>query len=149
MTTELRKYPRTPHLEGSRAQPGDEDLECVPFRRLAGRFLVVEEKVDGANAGVSFSPERALQLQSRGHFLTGGPREKHFTLLKTWARTHEGALWDLLGDRYILYGEWLYAKHTVFYDRLTHYFMEFDIFDTAAPYVPTWRETVPLWQNSE
>lgn len=28
-----------------------------------------------------------------------------------------------------MYGEWLYAKHTVFYDRLPHYFMEFDIFD--------------------
>lgn len=28
-----------------------------------------------------------------------------------------------------MYGEWLYAKHTVFYDKLPHYFMEFDIFD--------------------
>lgn len=28
-----------------------------------------------------------------------------------------------------MYGEWLYAKHTVFYDSLPHYFMEFDIFD--------------------
>ena len=28
-----------------------------------------------------------------------------------------------------MYGEWLYAKHTVYYDELTHYFMEFDLFD--------------------
>lgn len=28
-----------------------------------------------------------------------------------------------------MYGEWLYAKHTVYYDMLTHYFMEFDIYD--------------------
>jgi hypothetical protein len=27
----LAKYPRTPHLEGSRSQPGDEDLEALPF----------------------------------------------------------------------------------------------------------------------
>ena len=46
----LRKYPRTAHLEGSRCQPGDEDLESVPFASIAGRHLVVEEKVDGANA---------------------------------------------------------------------------------------------------
>src|SRR5205807_2014548 len=32
-----------------------------------------------------------------------------------------------LTDRYILYGEWLYAKHTVFYTDLPHYFLEFDI----------------------
>ena len=28
-----------------------------------------------------------------------------------------------------MYGEWMYAKHTVFYDRLPHFFLEFDIFD--------------------
>ena len=44
----MRKYPRTHHLEGSRRQPGDEDLDSVPFRALIGRHLVVEEKVDGA-----------------------------------------------------------------------------------------------------
>ena len=28
-----------------------------------------------------------------------------------------------------MYGEWVYAKHTVFYDQLPHYFLEFDILD--------------------
>lgn len=28
-----------------------------------------------------------------------------------------------------MYGEWMYAKHTVFYDALPHYFLEFDIYD--------------------
>ena len=28
-----------------------------------------------------------------------------------------------------MFGEWMYAKHTVFYDSLPDYFMEFDIFD--------------------
>ena len=28
-----------------------------------------------------------------------------------------------------MYGEWLYAKHTSFYDALPHYFLEFDLFD--------------------
>ena len=30
----------------------------------------------------------------------------------------------------MLYGEWVYAKHTVYYDRLPHYFLEFDVLDT-------------------
>ncbi|MEM7616231.1 MAG: RNA ligase family protein, partial [Pseudomonadota bacterium] len=35
----------------------------------------------------------------------------------------------VLGHRFVMYGEWMYAKHTVFYDRLPHYFMEFDVLD--------------------
>jgi hypothetical protein len=128
----LRKYPRTHHLEGSRLQPGDEDARAVPFRRVTGRHLVVEEKLDGANAGISFDADGRLLLQSRGHFLTGGEREKHFNLFKQWANAHAAALYSALGDRHVLYGEWLYAKHTIFYDELPHYFLEFDVLDTAT-----------------
>src|SRR5262249_44142568 len=128
----LHKYPRTHHLEGSRLQPGDEDSRSVPFAVLAGRYLVIEEKLDGANAGISFDAGGRLWLQSRGHFLTGGAREKHFDLFKRWAATHADALRAALGRRFVLYGEGLYAKHTVFYDRLPHYFLEFDVLDTAA-----------------
>ncbi len=127
----LLKYPRTHHLEGSRLQPGDEDLDSVPFARVAGRFLVVEEKYDGSNAGLRFDGDGRLWLQSRGHFLTGGEREKHFHLFKQWAHVHAAALHAALGDRYLLFGEWLYARHTIFYDRLPHYFLEFDVFDSA------------------
>lgn len=125
----ILKYPRTPHLEGSRLQPGDEDLSQIPFTEIKGKHIVVEEKVDGANSAVSFSPEGELLLQSRGHFLTGGYRERHFNLMKQWANVHRDAFYAVLGSRYIMYGEWLYAKHTVYYDALPHYFMEFDIFD--------------------
>jgi hypothetical protein len=128
----IQKYPHTRHLEGSRLQPGDEDADSVPFARLAGRFLVVEEKLDGSNAGLRFDGAGRLWLQSRGHFLTGGGREKHFHLFKQWAHVHAAAFWGALGSRYALYGEWLYAKHTVFYDQLPHYFLEFDVLDTHA-----------------
>jgi hypothetical protein len=128
----LHKYPRTHHLEGSRLQPGDEDSQSVPFAVLAGRHLVIEEKLDGANAGISFDAAGRLWLQSRGHFLTGGSREEHFDLFKRWASTHAYALRAALGQRFVLYGEWLYAKHTVFYDRLPHYFLEFDVLDTET-----------------
>jgi hypothetical protein len=126
---ELYKYPRTNHIEGSGIQKGDEDLSVIPLREFSGRYLVVEEKMDGANSAVSFSEEGKLLLQSRGHYLLGGEREKHFHLLKAWANRYAGELWEVLGDYYVMYGEWLYAKHTVFYTDLPHYFMEFDIFD--------------------
>ena len=129
MSMTIQKFPRTRHIAGSRVQPGDEDLLLVPLSDLAGQHLVIEEKIDGANVGISFDPNGELLLQSRGHYLTGGPRERQFSLLKTWASCHQAGLWQHLGSRYVMYGEWMYAKHTVFYDLLPHYFIEFDILD--------------------
>lgn len=126
---QIYKYPRTHHIEGSRLQPGDEDLDSIPFDVLKEQYVVAEEKVDGANAAISFAPDGQIRLQSRGHYLTGGVREKHFNLFKQWAHTHALAFWEVLGSRYILFGEWLYAKHTVFYDALPHYFLEYDVLD--------------------
>ena len=126
------KYPRTPHIEGSRLQPGDEDLSQRAFSEIAGRHVVIEEKIDGANTAVSFDPKGGLLLQSRGHYLTGGYRERHYDLFKQWATIQRDALWSALDCRYVMYGEWLYAKHSIYYDALPHYFMEFDILDREA-----------------
>lgn len=125
----MHKYPRTRHIRGSRFQNGDHDMEAVPWEELQGKHLVVEEKMDGANCGISFSEDGELLLQSRGHYLRGGPREKHFALLKQWASARQDEFFDVLGTRYVMYGEWLFAKHTYFYDALPHYFMEFDVLD--------------------
>jgi len=130
--SELRKYPRTRHILDSRLQPGDEDLEAADFDAIAGRHLVIEEKVDGANAAISFDATGRLRLQSRGHFLAGGPRERHFDRLKAWANAERDRLWPTLRDRFIVFGEWLYAKHTIYYDALPSYFLEFDVLDLAT-----------------
>ena len=124
----IYKYPRTRHIKGSNIQKGDEDLKCVDFESIKEAYFVLEEKVDGANVGIGFDNDRNMLLQSRGHFLTGGYQERQFDLLKVWANCHKNELYNILGKRYIMYGEWLYAKHTIFYDNLTNYFMEFDIF---------------------
>ncbi|MDT3716704.1 RNA ligase family protein [Pseudomonas soli] len=75
---ELLKYPRTAHLQGSRLQDGDSDAGQVAYGSLVGQWLVVEEKLDGANAGISFTNGGELRLQSRGHYLSGGGRERQF-----------------------------------------------------------------------
>lgn len=134
---ELQKYPSTRHLEGSQLQQGDDGADRrgkrrdprVAYAALAGRSIVVEEKLDGANAGVSFSEGGELLLQSRGHYLAGGGRERQFSIFKRWAAAHESALLACLGERYVMYGEWMGKKHSVFYNRLPHLFCEFDIYD--------------------
>lgn len=128
---ELQKYPRTSHLQGSRLQAGDEGYGQVPYSALAGRFIVVEEKLDGGNSGVSYSCGAEQLLQSRGHYLTGGGRERQFNLFKRWASAHEDSLLACLEDRYIAFGEWMHKKHSVFYDALPHYWNEFDVWDRS------------------
>lgn len=129
MEDRIIKYPRTPHIQGSRLQAGDEDLSQRRFSEIAGRHVVIEEKIDGANSAISFTDDGELRLQSRGHFLTGGSREKHYDLFKQWAVVQQEKLHSVLRNRYVMYGEWMYAKHSIFYDKLPHYFMEFDVLD--------------------
>ena len=88
------KYPRTPHIQGSRLQPGDEDLRQRPFSDIAGRNVVLEEKIYGANSAISFTNEGELRLQSRGHYLTGGYRERHYDLMKQWGAVHKDRLYE-------------------------------------------------------
>lgn len=125
----LIKYPHTTHLKGSQLGTGDNHSDSIPITKLFGKYLVIEEKMDGSNTAISFDKYGKMFIQSRGHFLTGGPRERQYALLKQWANTVRFMLWEVLSYRYILYGEWLYAKHTIFYDNLDHYWFEFDLYD--------------------
>ena len=35
---EIKKYPRTPHIEGSNIQEGDFDLNQIPFTYLKNKY---------------------------------------------------------------------------------------------------------------
>lgn len=133
MENPIIKYERTPHLEGSKLQPGDSDHDQVTIAALRARYpgalWVQEEKLDGANCAASFNDQLSMILQSRGHELRGGARERQFAQFKEWAWWIEGQLMERLENRYVMYGEWTFAKHTSFYDKLPHYFHEFDILD--------------------
>jgi hypothetical protein len=115
------KFPKTPRLEKVLTH----DIQ----REWRNKIAVVTEKMDGAQAGISFDDTGKMILQSRGHVLVGSPREKQFDAFKRWAHNNQSMLYDILGSRYAMFGEWLYAKHVKFYDILPHYFMTFDILD--------------------
>lgn len=121
------KYPSTQHLAGSSIQK-DDSPDVIPFSLLKDKYIVVEEKIDGANCGISFSDDGDLLMQSRGHYLLGHDK-KHFDLFKQFCKNWENELFDVLTNRFIMYGEWMYALHSIYYDKLPSYFMEFDIYD--------------------
>lgn len=129
---EFVKYPRTPHLFGSKGTDDDKHLgEAESGRFLADPSLIVEEKLDGTNVGLHFTADGKLVLQCRGHLVTEGMHPQ-YDLFKQWAAVKRSVLEDRFGDAYILFGEWLYARHSVHYVALPHYFFEFDIYDKQA-----------------
>lgn len=123
------KYPRTPHLFGSKGTADDKHLgESESTKFIDEDSLIVEEKIDGTNVGIHFSEDGELILQCRGHLITKGMHPQ-YDLFKQWATVKRNTLEERLERRFILFGEWVYARHSIFYGRLTHYFFEFDIYD--------------------
>ncbi|PQO41971.1 RNA ligase family protein [Blastopirellula marina] len=142
------KYPRTPHLFGSRGTDDDKHLsEGDSLRLLADESLIVEEKLDGTNVGLHFSADGKLVLQCRGHLITEGMHPQ-YDLFKQWSAVKRNTLEQRLADRYILFGEWIYAKHSVAYQRLPHYFFEFDIYDKQASAFLDWDQRRDILSGS-
>lgn len=119
------KLPRTLHIEGSRLPVGGSDPDAIEFNKLRGQFLVIEEKVDGSGVSIELDTHLDIQINHRGKPAIS----REFHSLFNWADKHWEDLLFLLGERYILFGEWMHNKHTVFYDQLPHFFLESDIFD--------------------
>jgi hypothetical protein len=123
------KYPRTPHLFGSKGTDDDKHLsEAESSEFIANESLIVEEKIDGTNVGIHFTSAGQMVLQCRGHLITQGMHPQ-YDLFKQWTAVKRGIIEETVEDRFILFGEWVYARHSLHYRQLPHYFFEFDIYD--------------------
>lgn len=138
----LPDYPRTLHVGDS---GGGASKHHCPFSEIEGVHLVVEEKVDGSHCGLGFDNAAELRVFSRNTLLESPPQRPEFRPLHALAYQHLDALWDILGDRYVLYGEWALMTHSVFYDALPSYFLEDDLFDrSTGHFLSTQRRRVLL-----
>jgi ATP-dependent RNA circularization protein (DNA/RNA ligase family) len=130
MGEEFVKFPTTPHLLWLGNTPAREDklLTHADAEAFLHRPVTVEEKVDGANLGMSFDGNGNLLIQNRGNLVARGTKGQ-FAPLWAWLNERESMLFDSLEDRFILFGEWCYARHSIQYTQLPDWFLAFDIFD--------------------
>ena len=150
-TVDLYKFPRTKHLfdaggsgvsrEDLLMDKGEENLfysratdgggrgKTAKGQPTTGPWVIAEEKVDGANLGISIDADWRLRAQNRSHFVDSSTH-KQFSTLDAWLEAHSSALFQVMEpERHVLFGEWLYAKHSIHYTRLPDYFLAFDLYD--------------------
>ena len=126
------KFPRTPHLINLGAASSDDIVTDVVPRE---GHVVITEKIDGANMGFSLSSDRSrIVVQNRSHYVDSSTHEQ-FKKLGIWVESHKNDLFKVLdrdpffAERYILFGEWMFATHSIPYTRLPSQFIAFDLYD--------------------
>lgn len=127
---EFFKFPSTPHIAVPAGVDirGDKVLSEWERELFLQQEIVVEEKIDGANLGISFDSEGNIRAQNRGACLQL-PESGQWKKLGDWLTYRLDSLFEHLSDHFILFGEWCYAQHSVFYDRLPDWFLGFDVYD--------------------
>lgn len=129
--TEFFRFPRTPHLVwlGQDQARDDKVLSPEEASELLSEAVLVEEKVDGANVGLSVSDSGVLRAQNRGAYIEQQTCHPQFKRLFRWHEAHHHSLTEALDPNLILFGEWCYAVHSVRYTKLPDWFLAFDVYD--------------------
>jgi ATP-dependent RNA circularization protein (DNA/RNA ligase family) len=124
------KFPHTPHIDWlGKGQPReDKVLSMEDAQRILKSSLIVEEKIDGANLGISLDQQGQLQPQNRGQYLIQ-PYRGQFSRLESWLSSRKHSLEEQLGKHLILFGEWCAARHSLDYSKLPDWFIVFDVYD--------------------
>lgn len=129
------KYPRTEHI------PYSKEID-TSFRSLSHEVLlpvingvnhddeqliIVEEKMDGIGLGLGF--ENGIPyVQQRGHVFLLEQLPHFLSDFKQWIMEREEYLYELIQENYVLFGEWLKHTHSIYYNQLPDYFLEYDIY---------------------
>ena len=126
--SEFFRFPHTPHLAwlGEGSPRDDKILAANEAESLLAGEVVVEEKLDGANIGISAGT--VIRVQNRGQYLIT-PFSGQFTRVSGWLASHEISLQEHLSENLILFGEWCTARHSLDYATLPDWFLGFDVYD--------------------
>lgn len=133
MPSSFYKFPRTPHLFSlsTKAIRGDHVFSEVERKAFLSDEIIVEEKLDGANVGLSVTSEGAIRVQNRGAYIHQ-PSALQFQPLWPWLAQRTHFLTHKLDSRLLIFGEWCFAVHSVRYNRLPDWFIGFDVYDART-----------------
>lgn len=126
------KYPRTYHVPWSLGATSDDKI-AKSINQLIGQPIVITEKIDGSNSS----------LEKEGCFArthSGPPTHSSFDNLKS---LHANIKYKI-PDNVQLFGENVFAVHSIEYNELPGYFLLFNVRDLNSMMWSSWEE-VELW----
>lgn len=126
--SDLYKYPRTPHLPFSKGATSDDKI-LKTTSHFNGKTIVVTEKMDGENTTIYNNYYHARSLDSKH-------KDYHSYLLTKILPV----LQYQIPEGWRICGEYLYAKHSIYYDNLKDYFLTFSIWNEKNICL-SWNET--------
>lgn len=129
------KYPRTPYFTFSDSVDKEDVRESGYFdiQNFLSKELVVTIKMDGSNC-----------LWTQEHIAARNGKQAN-GLSFNYAKQMHSIVKDRIPKNIYVYGEWLWAKHSIHYDnkmKLDGYFQVFGIYDIEKSVWRSWQDVV-------
>lgn len=122
------KYPRTYHFPFSPGRSSDDKIFNDFELYFEGKQVVITEKMDGENTSIYRDMCHARSIDS-------AHKEYH-----SWLLNYVKSFQYLLNEDERVCGEYLFAKHSIYYENLPSYFMVFSIWNGEQ--CLSWEDTV-------
>jgi len=142
------KYPSTRHLPWSHERDTD-DTAHEQVDNFIDYPLVATVKMDGGNAMLVKDTDNPVRARNGRQ-----ANKEHFDMAKQWY--WENNLYEKIPEHLQIFGEWLYAKHSIHYGcnceeecedvgpALRDYFQVFGVYDTRYDLWLGWHETTAI-----
>jgi len=131
----VKNYGSIPHLFGSKLGKTDKYIHEGQHRILTEKtrdrydLVIVTEKYDGSNVGVTRKNGNILALTRSGYLANTSPYKQHH-VFSNWVETNKKRFSHLKeGERIV--GEWLYQVHSIEYKIMCEPFVIFDSFNSS------------------
>lgn len=118
VSNEWVKYPKTPYLPWSDSV-GWEDKKIISLDNFIGKEVVVTEKLDGERSSLYNNGMHARSINETYHSS------------RAWLKALQSMIAPQIVDGMRISGENVFAKHTIYYDRLSSYFYVYAIFENG------------------
>jgi hypothetical protein len=99
-------FPTTPHLKGSCGTDDDTFMDAVDCNRVLFSHVLVQEKLDGVNIGLTHTPDGSLLVIAKDKIIS----PNHFTWLAPlweWYDNKRSDISEVLDDQTTLFGEYI------------------------------------------
>lgn len=129
------KYPLTMYFSFSPSIDNKDKKNIFDINNFVGKNIVFTVKMDGSNLTMTKDHVGARNGWDAQH--------ESFDM----AKAEHAKIKHMIPENIQLFGEWLYAKHSIKYNNLANYFQIFSAFDMEGRKFLSWMETEAIARN--